>query len=111
MNGLLGPYALYTFLLRAAAVLLVIPFHEAAHALVSWRLGDPTAKNAGRLSLNPMRHFDWMGTLCMILGGVGWARPVGIDVRRFRNPKAGMAISAAAGPAANLLLDYVCLLL
>ena len=111
MNGLLGPYALYTFLLRAAAVLLVIPFHEAAHALVSWRLGDPTAKNAGRLSLNPMRHFDWMGTLCMILGGVGWARPVGIDVRRFRNPKAGMAISAAAGPAANLLLAYVCLLL
>lgn len=111
MNGLLGPYALYTFLLRAVAVLLVIPFHEAAHALVSWLLGDPTAKNAGRLSLNPLRHFDWMGTLCMVLGGVGWAKPVGIDARRFRNPKVGMAASAAAGPVANLLLAYAVLIL
>ncbi len=111
MNGLLGPTALYVFALRAAAVLLVIPFHEAAHALVSWLLGDPTAKNAGRLSLNPLRHFDWMGTLCMVLGGVGWARPVGIDVRRFRSPKRDMALSAAAGPAANLLLAFVGLIL
>ena len=75
MNGLLGPNALYMFILRAAAVLLVIPFHEAAHAFISWKLGDPTAKNAGRLSLNPLRHFDPLGTLCMVLGGVGWARP------------------------------------
>ena len=111
MNGLLGPTALYVFALRAAAVLLVIPFHEAAHALVSWLLGDPTAKNAGRLSLNPLRHFDWMGTLCMVLGGVGWARPVGIDVRRFRSPKRDVALSAAAGPAANLLLAFVGLIL
>ena len=111
MNGLLGPNALYMFILRAAAVLLVIPFHEAAHAFVSWKLGDPTAKNAGRLSLNPLRHFDPLGTLCMVLGGVGWARPVGIDARRFRDPKKGMALSAAAGPAANLLLAYVCVLL
>ena len=111
MNGLLGPNALYMFILRAAAVLLVIPFHEAAHAFISWKLGDPTAKNAGRLSLNPLRHFDPLGTLCMVLGGVGWARPVGIDARRFRDPKKGMALSAAAGPAANLLLAYVCVLL
>ena len=111
MNGLLGPNALYMFILRAAAVLLVIPFHEAAHAFVSWKLGDPTAKNAGRLSLNPLRHFDPLGTLCMVLGGVGWARPVGINARRFRDPKKGMALSAAAGPAANLLLAYVCVLL
>ena len=111
MNGLLGPNALYMFILRAVAVLLVIPFHEAAHAFVSWKLGDPTAKNAGRLSLNPLRHFDPLGTLCMVLGGVGWARPVGIDARRFRDPKKGMALSAAAGPAANLLLAYVCVLL
>ena len=111
MNGLLGPNALYMFILRAVAVLLVIPFHEAAHAFISWKLGDPTAKNAGRLSLNPLRHFDPLGTLCMVLGGVGWARPVGIDARRFRDPKKGMALSAAAGPAANLLLAYVCVLL
>ena len=83
MHGLLGIEVLYDYLVRALAVLLVIPFHEAAHAFVSWRLGDPTAKNAGRLSLNPLRHFDPLGTLCMVLGGVGWAKPVGIDPRRL----------------------------
>lgn len=107
MNGLLGIGVLYDYLVRALAVLIVIPFHEAAHALVSWRLGDPTAKNAGRLSLNPLRHFDPLGTLCMVLGGVGWARPVGINPRRFRNPKVGMAVSAAAGPVSNFLLGFV----
>ena len=107
MNGLLGIDVLYEYAVRALAVLIVIPFHEAAHALVSWWLGDPTAKNAGRLSLTPLRHFDPLGTLCMVLGGVGWARPVGIDPRRFRNPKVGMAVSAAAGPAAKFLLGFV----
>lgn len=107
MGGLLGIGVLYDYAVRALAVLIVIPFHEAAHALVSWWLGDPTAKNAGRLSLNPMRHFDPLGTLCMVLGGVGWARPVGIDPRRFRDPKIGMAVSAAAGPLSNFLLGFV----
>ena len=107
MNGLLGPNALYMFILRAAAVLLVIPFHEAAHAFISWKLGDPTAKNAGRLSLNPLRHFDLLGTICMVVAGVGWAKPVHTDVRRFKNPKAGMAVTALAGPAANLILAYL----
>lgn len=111
MNGLLGIDVLYYYVVRAAAVLIIIPFHESAHALVSWMLGDPTAKNAGRLSMNPLRHFDPLGTLCMLLGGVGWARPVGIDPRRFRNPKVGMAVSAAAGPAANFLLGFVCTIL
>lgn len=108
MNGLLGPGALYLFAIRALVTVIVIPFHESAHALVSWLLGDPTAKNAGRLSMNPLRHFDPVGTVCMLLGGVGWARPVGICAQRFRNPKVGMAVSAAAGPVSNLLLAYVC---
>lgn len=111
MNGLLGIDVLYYYVVRAAAVLIIIPFHESSHALVSWMLGDPTAKNAGRLSMNPLRHFDPLGTLCMLLGGVGWARPVGIDPRRFRNPKVGMAVSAAAGPAANFLLGFFCTIL
>lgn len=111
MHGLLGIDVLYYYVVRALAVLIIIPFHEAAHALVSWLLGDPTAKNAGRLSMNPLRHFDPLGTLCMLVGGVGWARPVGIDPRRFRNPKVGMAVSAAAGPAANFLLGFVCTIL
>ena len=111
MNGLLGPGALYLFAIRALVTLIVIPFHESAHALVSWLLGDPTAKNAGRLSLNPLRHFDPVGTVCMLLGGVGWARPVGVQPYRFRNPKVGMAVSAAAGPMSILLLAYICMIL
>ena len=110
MNGLIGIDTLVNYLLRAVVMLITIPFHEAAHALVSWKLGDPTAKNAGRLSLNPVRHFDPLGALCMVVGGVGWAKPVGINPGNFRSPKQGMAISAAAGPLSNLLLAYVSML-
>lgn len=110
MGGLLGFGVLGQYLIRAAVMLVAIPFHEAAHALVSHLLGDDTAKNAGRLSLNPARHFDPMGALCMVLAGVGWAKPVGINAGRFKNPKAGMAVSAAAGPLANLLLAWVSLI-
>ena len=110
LNGLLGIDVLVSYLVRAVVMLIVIPFHEAAHALVSWLLGDPTAKNAGRLSLNPVRHFDLMGAVCMVVAGVGWAKPVSIRPDRFRNPKVGMAVSAAAGPASNLLLAFVSLI-
>lgn len=111
LNGLLSPYQVLEYLLRAVVVLVAIPFHEAAHALISSWLGDDTAKRAGRLSLNPARHFDPLGALCMLLGGVGWARPVGVDVRKYKNPKVGMAVSAAAGPLANLLLAWVSMIL
>jgi Zn-dependent protease len=99
------------YLYRALVMLIAIPFHEAAHALVSWRLGDSTAKDYGRLSLNPIRHFDPLGAICMIAAGIGWAKPVPTDVRRFRNPKRDMALTALAGPAANLLLAYASMLL
>ena len=95
------------YLFRALVMLVAIPFHEAAHAYVSWRLGDSTAKDYGRMTLNPVAHFDPLGAICMIAVGVGWAKPVPIRASNFRNPKAGMAISALAGPAANLLLAYV----
>ncbi|MDD6320649.1 MAG: site-2 protease family protein [Oscillospiraceae bacterium] len=111
MNGLISPQVLYSYLIRALVMLIVIPFHEAAHALVSWKLGDSTAKDAGRLSMNPMRHFDPLGALCMVVGGVGWAKPVGINPGRFKDPKRGMAISAAAGPTANFLLAFVSMIL
>lgn len=111
MGGLLGIDTLIIYLLRAVIMLITIPFHEAAHALVSWLLGDPTAKNAGRLSLNPVRHFDLMGAVCMVIAGVGWAKPVQIRANRFRNPKVGMAVSAAAGPVSNLLLAFVSMMI
>lgn len=107
MHGLLSPTVILQYVLRAAVVLIAIPFHESAHALVSAWLGDDTAVRAGRLSLNPARHFDPLGALCMLVGGVGWAKPVGINPARYRNPKVGMAISAAAGPLSNFLLAFV----
>lgn len=99
------------YLIRAIAMLLIIPAHEAAHAFVSFKLGDPTAKNYGRMTLNPVAHFDPWGALCMIVAGIGWAKPVPANPARFRNPKRDMAISAAAGPLCNLLLAYIGMLL
>lgn len=95
------------YLIRALVTLVAIPFHEAGHALASWLLGDDTAKREGRLSLNPFAHFDLLGTLCMVFAGVGWAKPVSTDPRNFKNPKVGMALTALAGPVANLLLAYL----
>ena len=107
LNGLLSAQQVVYYALRTAVMLVALPVHESAHALVSHWLGDDTAKNAGRISLNPLRHFDPWGALCMVVGGVGWARPVGIDARRFREPKTGMALTAAAGPLSNLLLAWL----
>lgn len=94
-------------LLAHTIVLLTIPFHECAHGLVSLWLGDPTAKQAGRLTLNPIRHFDLFGSVCMLAIGIGWAKPVPINPNYYKNRKVGMAISAAAGPLSNLLLAYL----
>ena len=111
LNGLLSPAVILQYLLRAIVVLIAIPFHESAHALASHLLGDDTAVRAGRLSLNPMRHFDPLGALCMLVGGVGWAKPVSINPYNYKNPKVGMALSAAAGPASNFLLAWVLMIL
>lgn len=106
MNILNSEY-LVDLLVRLLAMLFVIPVHEAAHAFVSDKLGDPTAKNYGRISLNPLVHFDPMGALCMLVAGIGWAKPVPTDPRRFKNPKRDMAISALAGPLSNLLMAFL----
>ncbi len=105
--GLISPSQLLIWIMRGMAMLLVIPMHEAAHAFVSDKLGDPTAKNLGRLTLNPMAHFDLLGAICMIFVGIGWAKPVPVYPYRYKNPKVGMAISAAAGPLSNLLMAYI----
>ena len=91
-------------LLRAAAVLLCLTVHETCHGLAALALGDPTAKSMHRLSLNPLRHIDWLGLAMMFAAGFGWARPVPVDPRYFRHPKQGMALTALAGPASNFLL-------
>lgn len=102
---------LATYVARAVALLTAIPVHESAHAWASDKLGDPTAKRYGHLSLNPLRHFDFLGALCMIFVGFGWAKPVPIAAAtNFRHPRRDMALSAAAGPASNLLLAFLCMI-
>lgn len=94
-------------LLSACAVLLALSIHEAAHALIAYKLGDPTAKYMGRLSINPIKHIDPIGALFMLLFHFGWAKPVPIDPRYFKNPKLGFAISALAGPLANIIMGFL----
>lgn len=96
--------------LRLAAVLLCLTVHELCHGLAALALGDTTALRSRRLSLNPLRHIDWLGLAAMVLCGFGWAKPVPVDPRCFKNPKWGMALCALAGPLANLLLAALLLL-
>ncbi len=90
--------------ISALAALLCICFHESAHGLVALWLGDPTAKKQGRITLNPLRHVDLVGLIMLAIAHVGWAKPVPIDPRNFKRPKAGMVLTALAGPVSNLLL-------
>ncbi len=91
--------------------LLCITLHELAHGYTAWRLGDDTAKNAGRLTLNPLAHLDPIGLLMMLVFHFGWAKPVPVNMRNFKHPKQGMAVTALAGPACNLLITLVFLVL
>ncbi|MEG2175891.1 MAG: site-2 protease family protein, partial [Oscillibacter sp.] len=90
--------------LRVLAIFLCLTIHETCHGLAAYALGDPTAKELHRLSLNPLRHIDWFGLLMMFTVGFGWAKPVPVDLRYFKKPKQGMAVTALAGPVSNLLL-------
>ena len=96
--------SLESILLRLTAVFLCLTIHETCHGLAAYALGDPTAKRAHRLSLNPLRHIDWIGFVMMIVAGFGWAKPVPVNPNYFRKPKQGMAVTALAGPVSNLLL-------
>ena len=109
-HGLDWSYLL-NIVLSVVPALLCITFHEVSHGWVAYRLGDPTAKDAGRLTLNPLKHIDMMGLLMMVVFKFGWAKPVPVNMMRFRNPKRGMALTALAGPASNVLLALVFLFL
>ena len=91
----------------APATLLAISAHEFAHGLISYWLGDPTPKRDGRLSLNPLHHLDLVGTICMLGFRFGWAKPVKVNPQYYKNPKQGMALTALAGPAMNLILAFL----
>ena len=96
---------------RFLAVFLCLTVHETCHGLAAYALGDPTAKRQHRLSFNPLRHIDWLGFASMLIVGFGWAKPVPVDMRYFKKPKQGMALTALAGPASNFLMAVIFLFL
>lgn len=102
---------LIQMLYTVPVLLIAFPIHEVAHGFAAYKLGDPTAKMMGRLSLNPFKHLDPIGTICLILFRFGWAKPVPVDPRYFKNPRAGMAVTALAGPLSNLILGFISIVL
>lgn len=99
--------ALLDAVLRILSVLICLTVHETSHGLATYALGDPTAKRMKRLSFNPLHHIDWLGLASMFLCGFGWAKPVPVDMRHFKNPRFGMAVTALAGPVSNFLLALI----
>jgi len=93
------------------AVLIAICFHEFAHGFVSYKLGDPSPRRSGRLSLNPLHHLDPIGTFALIFFGFGWAKPVMVDPRYYEDKKSGMVKVALAGPMMNFCIAFLCLLI
>ena len=92
-----------TLIYVVPAILISVTLHEMAHGYVSYKLGDPTPKLDGRLSLNPLRHLDFFGTLALLFAGFGWARPVRVDPSYYKEPKSGMVWTAFAGPGVRQL--------
>lgn len=100
---------IWDYVVIIAASMVCIMFHEVSHGVVALKLGDPTAKNAGRLTFNPIRHIDLWGLLMMAIFKFGWAKAVPVDMRNFKHPVRDMAITAAAGPISNLVLAFFAL--
>jgi Zn-dependent protease len=98
---------LQVIILLAPPILLALTFHEFMHGWVAYRLGDPTAKLAGRLTMNPLAHLDPIGTIMIFLVRFGWAKPVPVNPRYFSQPKRDMLLVSVAGPAANMLLAFL----
>jgi len=97
-------------ILQIPALLVAVTVHELAHAVVADRLGDPTARRLGRLTLNPLPHIDPVGAIAFVLAGFGWAKPVPVSAQNLRHPVRDMALVAAAGPLSNFTAAFVALL-
>ncbi|THB77835.1 MAG: site-2 protease family protein [Desulfobacteraceae bacterium] len=99
------------FFIIAIPLMYAIIFHELAHGWVAYRLGDSTAKDLGRLSLNPLRHLDPLGTLMLFIVGFGWAKPVPVNFSRIQDFRKGMILVSSAGIVANIILAFIALFL
>lgn len=99
--------AIMEILAVAMVVFLILPIHELAHGFIAYKLGDPTAKNMGRLRFNPIAHIDPIGAVMILFIGFGWAKPVPVNPMYFKNPKKDMALTALAGPVSNLICAVI----
>jgi len=97
-------------LMRAPVVLFSLTIHEFMHAWTAWKCGDDTALRLGRVSLNPLRHLDLIGTICLFFAPIGWAKPVPVNPHNFENPKRDEILVSGAGVAANMALGIICAL-
>lgn len=104
-------FNLMSIIINVPITLIALTGHEFAHGWVSSKLGDPTPERDGRLTLNPLAHLDVVGTILMILTGFGWAKPVMVDPRYYKDRKKGMALTAIAGPLANLIMAFIAMLI
>ncbi|MBR4123865.1 MAG: site-2 protease family protein, partial [Clostridia bacterium] len=112
LSGSLGISGAVVYIISSLVVIfLTMPVHEWAHGFAAVKLGDDTPRFQGRLSLNPFAHIDYIGALCILLFGFGWAKPVQVNGRNLRNPKRDMALVALAGPLANIIVAFIALLL
>ena len=111
LNGLLRAQSIYSIVTRIVVILICFPVHESAHAWTAWKLGDPTGKDSGRITLNPFKHLDLWGTVMILALGFGYAKPVSVNICNFKNRKLGFAVTALAGPVSNLVMSIVFLLL
>src|SRR6266849_676185 len=113
MTDFLGDPAVFLqrLVFQIPALLIAVTVHELAHALVADRLGDPTARLLGRITLNPLPHIDPLGAIAFVIAGFGWAKPVPVNAANLRHPRRDMALVAAAGPVSNFLMAFVGLVL
>ena len=109
MPGIL--YRILEIALTVLAAVISIMIHEVSHGLMAYKCGDNTAKIYGRLSLNPIKHIDWLGAICLVLFKFGWAKPVPVNQYNFKNRKMGIILVSLAGPASNFILAFIAMLL
>lgn len=96
---------------KVIVIFLVLPVHEYAHAWAAHKMGDDTAAYSGRLTLNPIAHIDWIGAICILFTGFGWAKPVPINPLKFKKQRFGVSVTAAAGPLSNLIVSFIFLVI
>jgi Zn-dependent protease len=106
-----GLSLIITFFSRLFVIFCTMPIHEYAHALIATKLGDQTPRLSGRLTLNPMAHISPLGAIMIFICGFGYAKPVNVNPRNFKDPKKGMALTAIAGPVSNLIMGFICIFL